>query len=352
MTHYVERLERDIEVIRSSLKGLGERVGKALSDARRVFLSHDMDLAYHTVLGDHQLNRDASHIDHLCHAFIARHAPSAGHLRLMSAAIRVSIALERIGDYAVTICREAMQMGKPPNDRVARELDSVGEESHRLLLQAVSEFVNGNPDGARALMPLTQHVEGVMPGIYDELIEGESISRSDMLAEFVVFSLLKRVADQAKNICDQTVFAVAGEDKPRKTLKVLFVGDDRCGDCKVAELVGNKQFGKRSVFDSAGRTSGAEPAPGLATLLDKLEIDAQPGEAKPLAEVEDRLEDFNIVIVLDGKVGDYFERVPFHTSILHWELSQGEQASLQDRYEALVERLEGLMETVFGDDGK
>ena len=58
---------------------------------------YDNELAYLTVLGDNPINRNSRKLDSLCHAFIARHLPSAGHLRLMSSIVRVNVALERIG---------------------------------------------------------------------------------------------------------------------------------------------------------------------------------------------------------------------------------------------------------------
>ena len=50
-------------------------------------------VANDVVLGDRRVNRKIRDIDHMCHAFIVRHAPSAGHLRYVSAVLR----LEKLG---------------------------------------------------------------------------------------------------------------------------------------------------------------------------------------------------------------------------------------------------------------
>ncbi len=103
MSHFEQRLEADLEAIRDWVWALGSDVEQALRHAKQALLLRDEDLAYATVLGDGPINRKSRACDRMCHAFIARHLPGAGHLREIAATIRVNVALERIGDYAVTI---------------------------------------------------------------------------------------------------------------------------------------------------------------------------------------------------------------------------------------------------------
>ena len=56
----------------------------------RALLTLDRDLAYATVLGDKPINREIRELDRLCHAFVARHLPSAGHLRFVSSVLRLT----------------------------------------------------------------------------------------------------------------------------------------------------------------------------------------------------------------------------------------------------------------------
>ena len=58
-----------------------------------------------------------------------------------------------------------------------------------------------------------------MDAIYEDLFAADGVlDARTALTVFVVFNLLKRVADQAKNICDQTVYAVRGEARlPRSS---------------------------------------------------------------------------------------------------------------------------------------
>ena len=108
MSHLEERMENDLNHIRDWLWKIGEDVEAALRTAKKTLVLRDSEMAYETILGDHPINRDSRACDRMCHTFIARYLPGAGALREMASTIRINVILERMGDYAVTICREAV----------------------------------------------------------------------------------------------------------------------------------------------------------------------------------------------------------------------------------------------------
>ncbi len=85
MSHFEERMEADLQIIRGRLWKIGEDVDAALHSAKKVMILRDSELAYQTVLGDYPINRASRECDRLCHTFIARHLPGAGPLREMAA---------------------------------------------------------------------------------------------------------------------------------------------------------------------------------------------------------------------------------------------------------------------------
>ena len=123
MSYLEQRLEKDLNSIRDQIAKQANLAQKSIENAVLSVQTGNHRLAHETVLNDHQMNRNMRTIDRLCHSFIAVHLPSAGHLRLLSSAIRVNIELERIGDYAVTVAREGVQMAHPPSGRMAQELE-------------------------------------------------------------------------------------------------------------------------------------------------------------------------------------------------------------------------------------
>ena len=125
MSHLEERMESDLNYIREWLWNIGEDVEKALRNAKKILLLRDPDMAYDVILGDHPINRDSRQCDRLCHTFIARYLPGAGALREMASTIRINVILERIGDYAVTICRESLQLEAPLPEKFSAKIDAI-----------------------------------------------------------------------------------------------------------------------------------------------------------------------------------------------------------------------------------
>lgn len=359
MTHYEERLENDLTRVRDAVDSLAQKVLQALRDAMRSVLEGDTDIAHATVIGDHPINRDSREIDRFCHAFIARHLPGAGHLRLMSSIIRTNVALERIGDYAVTISREALQLSEPPPARVAKQMQSLAERALQLLDNSVQAFRDGDADAARALMSIPEELETGMDDIYEKLIDKAKKRRlRETVAEFVILSLLKRVSDQAKNICDQTMFSATGKIKPAKHFHILFV--DRTNAClsKMAEAIGTKRFAARATFTSAGNEPATAVDPALVEFLDDRGIAFGADAPRNVDSVEDSMQSIDIIVRVGKMDGQILEHLPFHTSAFRWETveieddadPQQKTSVLEDNFRFLSMKIEDLMQVLIGDD--
>jgi hypothetical protein len=170
--------------------------------------------------------------------------------------MRINIALERIGDYAVTICREAVQLPKVPEGILARELELMSKEARQMLHQAMEAFADQNAEAAKATMTMADQMDQAFDTVVDELTgtNGEW-TKHDIFALLVIFHELERVSDQAKNICEETVFAATGEGKAPKVYRVLFLDQDNAGISKLAESLGRKSYANYVVFASAGRAA-------------------------------------------------------------------------------------------------
>ena len=166
MSHYEKRLENDLSHIREQVRLLAGRVETAVKNAVHALLTGDKELASRTILADGHINRAMREIDSLCHSFIAVHLPSAGHLRLTSSIFRANILLERIGDYAVTICREMFQLSAPPEGAAARGVELMAHEARHVLQQAVQAFDESNVEMARATAPMAEEVQATFSAVF------------------------------------------------------------------------------------------------------------------------------------------------------------------------------------------
>ena len=347
MSHFEARMETDLHHIQDWLWTLGSDVEVALQNAKKVVILRDPELAYKTILDDGPINRDSRECDRLCHTFIARHLPGAGHLREIASTIRVNVALERIGDYAGTICREALQVSNSLPDYLLARIDALFDESISILHESRKSFRDGNAEMAIALMQMAKRVEGNMDGVYEALYaEDEHMDGATMMAVFVVFSMLKRVADQAKNICDQTVYAVKGIAKIPKTYRLLFIDQLGSGSAQLATAIGRKNYPESGYFIPTTPGKAEELSPELLKFLTETGLPEEELTTLEFEAVEHDLADFVVLISLNGKVEDYVQKMPFHSSALNWTIP--EDADISQKYRLLREEIQQLMTLLAG----
>jgi phosphate transport system protein len=358
MSHYEERLEGDLTTIRGQVADMADRVETAIRNAMHALQTGNDKLASATILADHPINRNMRQIDLSCHKFIALHLPSAGHLRLLSSVIRANIELERVGDYAVTIAREALQLSAPLSGPMSRELERVGNETQRMLSQSIRAFNELNPEMAKGTMVMEEQMENNLDIIYSGLMANDDRDAvKNLLAMFAVFTQLKRVADQAKNLCEETVFAATGDTKAPKVYNILFVDEDNSCQSQMAEAIARKNFPESGNYTSAGRQPAAGLNPAMVEFLDSHGVSlAETAKPGPIDMTPLQLTTQHVIVSLQGPVNSYFDQIPFHTTPLEWDVGPAPQSSdaagikrLEELYRDTAVQVRDLMEILRGE---
>lgn len=360
MSHYEERLQSDLTHLRQRLEQVAKAVLGAQQNSVRALLESDRSLANATILGDLHINRETRAIDAECRAFVARHLPSAGHLRFISAALRLTMELERIGDYAVTICRESVQLTTFPPARLARDMELLADQSQRALEQAIRSFSERSADLARGTMGMVAQTRGTFDKVIRGLVkEGEQSSAplSDLLAFQVILNRLGRVGDQAKNICEETLFAVEGTVKGPKVYRVLFVGPRDDGFSQLAAAYARKAFPESGEFLSAGLEPAQDLDPQCRRFMDNRGLDTAGLTPAPLPGRADELARFHVLVSLAGALRPHLVELPYHTVLLEWEAApvltdlapEHAEALLSEGFENLSVRIRQLMVTLCGE---
>ncbi|MCY3768800.1 MAG: hypothetical protein OXG56_05475 [Gammaproteobacteria bacterium] len=354
-----KRLENDLSRIRNRIEDQAVNVTAAVKNAVHALQTGDSNLAYSTILNDYPINRSMREIDRLCHRFIAIHLPSGTHLRLLSAVIRVNIELERIGDYAVTIAREGVQLSAPPaDDALARELDRMANETLLMLDQAIRAFNELNAELAHSTKMMSKAMEYNLDIVYQEIASASQTKNfKDTLALFAVFSQLKRVADQAKNLCEETVFAATGEQKEPKIFDILFVDDNNSFFSPLAEAIARKHYPNTGRYRSAGRTAAENLNPGLLDFSASREMDLDGMHPVALNDLTPHeIADQHVIVCLQGDVSTHLTEIPFHTSVLHWETGhmtipgKHDSVDVAEVYRTLALQVKDLMDLLSGEE--
>lgn len=360
MSHYEQRLEHDLTEIRAKVVKVANSVEHGVRESLRALNSMDRNLAYETVLQDHPINRAVDEIDALCHRFVARHLPSAGHLRFISSVLRMNVGLERIGDYAVTISREVVVLETPIEEPLLAQINRLGTDALVMFRDAVKAFEDNNEVLARKTIKLAAGVDADFVKAFDALVEIGQVGKppvTDLFSKLSIINMLERVSDQAKNLCEEVLFILTGETKKRKPARILFV--DRTNDIygPMACAIGAMNFPEKGIFETAGLSPAASKDASFSQFMADRGHSVERYIPTPISTDVSELDRYHVIVSLEGSVENYLPRRPFHAIAFSWDLPEAPTEDMSaseksDRYVAihreLSARITQLVETLRG----
>ena len=321
-------------------------IGNACSSVLQI----DRQLSAETVIGDFVINRKTREIDRLCHAFVARHLPSAGHLRYVSSVLRLNIALERIGDYAATISRTAAQLTEKPPKAVARDIHTMSEQARSILSDALQSYNGRNVQQAKSVLKTARNFAPYFDRVFDDLAnEGDKNSRPirDLFSLLATLNRLERVIHQAKNVCEEVIFVVTGESKGEKKFRILFLDEGNDGASQLAEHFTTKAFPNSGQYESAGWSPSEQVSDDFSRFATTVGLDLSKAWPTDLRARAEKLDDFDLVVCLTATTFDHLPRLPFHTTALTWEIDTNNSPELV--YRQLTPQIRELMDRLRGE---
>ncbi len=360
MSHYEERLEHDISLIRQKTADLTEKVEKSVKDAIKALLTGNANLSYETIINDNIINRENEAIAKKCYAFIARHLPSAGHLRWVSSILHVCVFLERIGDQAVAISKVAVQLSEPLDAQMTRNVERLEEESTHMLRQAMKAFLEDNIELAKSTKLLDSQVDHTFLNAYEDLSNEDNKENwmiKDILGMLSVCYSLERVSDLSKNICEKTIFTVSGQTKIRKPVKILFLSKSNNYIVQMAEAIGHKSFTECGRFASGGKLNETEDDVQFVSFMHERGLDLEL-KSYNIIEMLPRLDKFTVIISLEGPVSSYISAIPFNVVCFDWEIGpplaeiaeEEKTEQFKETLRLLVDKIHDLLEIMRGEE--
>ena len=343
-----QRLANDLQDIQSGILRLGRGVHKALSHAVQGLLTGNKALSYQTVLGDHPVNREVDALNLKCHRFIAKHLPSAGHLRFISSSLRIIILIERLGDYAVTISREAAQLDSPLQGSFKTDLEKMGSDALEMLEQALTSYGNQDAALAEATSGMARKVDRDYVLAYSDLLvpEGANLSRSDQFGRLVIIRQIERVSDQAKNLCEEVVFAETGETKQRRRYRLLFLDSKDDGATQMAVAICRKYHTDRIQADSMGSKPADAIRSDIRQLCEERGFDLSGLDPSNTYQDKANWAGHDVVITIDSDISDYVDRLPYGLVPIRWDLPS--DALLESTFQVISGQVDDLVHLVRG----
>ena len=205
----------ELQTLNEELMRMGEMICQAISGAIGALLERDNEKAREIIAFDDEIDRQNQTIEQLCYKLLLSQQPVAGDLRMVSAAIRMTTDMERIGDHAADISEIELMLEKLPalNCEMIRQMAT---ETSVMLIKSLEAFAQRDRVKAEWVIDRDDVVDDLFDAVKGELIgairqnadNGEAATDLLMVAKY-----FERIGDHAVNVAQWVIFSVTGTHK-------------------------------------------------------------------------------------------------------------------------------------------
>ena len=207
-------LQRELAHLKKQLFHVSSLVEQSLKQAIRAVDASDSNLAAQVKERDKEIDRLEVAVEEECLKLLALHQPVAVDLRFLIAVLKANNDLERIGDLAVNIASGRNCMGGDSMSPAFSEaLHVMCEKAQTMLRQALESLMEMDPGKARSVLKADDAVDAdyhEIVGMLREEMSRRPAEAEKMICWLLVAKNLERVADQATNIAEDTIYTVEG----------------------------------------------------------------------------------------------------------------------------------------------
>jgi phosphate transport system protein len=182
-----------------------ENLGKALAALR----NSDADLAREVKAGDAAINEMQLKIEDDAAMLIATQQPVATDLRELVTLFKLTINLERAGDYAVHLAKTVIKLSGKASFRSMEHLEKMAETGQMMIRAAVAAFLAKDPKAARQAAALDDVIDNQHKSLLEEMLklmkkQPELLKKSIRIIQ--TSAALERLGDHITNICEAVVY--------------------------------------------------------------------------------------------------------------------------------------------------
>lgn len=215
--HLSSQFDAELNSISTHVLEMGGLVESQLHQAVYALGNMSLESALQVEENENRINQMELSIDHEIISTIGRRQPTARDLRFLMAISRTTQNLERAGDEVARMARMVKSIignGTPRNLPIS-ELRLAADLAAALLRKSLDSFARLDTQMAVSIIKADDQIDEEYNGFLRKLItymmeDARTISPSlDLL--FLAKSI-ERIGDHAKNIAEQIIFIVKGED--------------------------------------------------------------------------------------------------------------------------------------------
>ena len=209
-----EGLDQQLREIKDNVLRMGAMVEDQIRATLKALVAHNAEAATRVIHDDAAINDAQRHLTTLVSTTIATQAPVARDLRFLIALDHVSYELERMGDHAGSVAKQARKLAPEPPLANYMDLPEIAEKAAQQVHDILRALVDIDEDAARVVAKRDDQIDELYHRTFDEVLK---LMREDPAnvdrGTRVLFAAhyLERIGDRVTNIAEDVVFLATGE---------------------------------------------------------------------------------------------------------------------------------------------
>jgi phosphate transport system protein len=208
-----EALDRGEREVKDHVLRMASIVEQQIRSAIEALDERDADLATAVVAGDERVNEAQREASSLITTTIATQQPVARDLRFLLSLDRVTYELERIGDHAGDVAKQARKLADMPVLRPYGELAAMGRIAADLVRGITGALIDVDEALAREVAAGDDEIDHLYHRVFSEIVE---LMRADPAnverGTRILFAAhdFERIGDRVTNIAEDVVYLATG----------------------------------------------------------------------------------------------------------------------------------------------
>jgi len=206
--------DQELAAIKDSVLRMASLVEGQIRSAMTALVNHDADAALQVIRNDAGVNEVMRAVTSQVTAVIATQAPVARDLRFLLTLDHVAYELERMGDHAGSVAKQARKMAPLPPLKRYVDLPELGETVAAQVHGIIRALVDVDQAAAREVAAGDDDVDALYHRIFDDVLElmrahPENVDRGARI--LFAAHYLERIGDRVTNIAEDIVFLASGD---------------------------------------------------------------------------------------------------------------------------------------------
>ena len=209
-----ESLDAEMRDVKDGVLRMGSLVEEQILAALEALTRRDATIAEKVIASDGKINEVQRGVSAIVGMTIATQAPVARDLRFLLALDRVTYELERMGDHAGSVAKQARKLATATRMVTYNELTPMAQLAARQVRDVVLALVDIDETRAREVAARDDDIDRLYHKTFDDVLkEMRSDPEKVDPGTRILFAAhyLERIGDRVTNIAEDVVFLATGE---------------------------------------------------------------------------------------------------------------------------------------------